>query len=123
VACDPPMPYLPRRIRQRMKYDHCVFCKNNGEDQMSVRSLQTVSLQHFRSVSSTGLPDGVFSNRESKFGSISECLAMKDVNFTDIGYSLLPFRRCFGNLVYFIVIFLYFSTFGTLYVPRKFWQP
>jgi len=28
-----PLPYLPRHIRQKVLFDFCVFCKNNGEDE------------------------------------------------------------------------------------------
>jgi hypothetical protein len=32
--CRQPQTYLPRGIRQRVKFEHCVFCQNNGEDEM-----------------------------------------------------------------------------------------
>ena len=28
-----PMPYVPRHIRQRTRFNFCVFCKNNGEEE------------------------------------------------------------------------------------------
>jgi hypothetical protein len=35
----------------------------------------------------------------------------------------MPFRLFYGRLVYFVVILVQFSSFGTYVVPRKIWQP
>jgi hypothetical protein len=70
------------------------------------------------------LPDGLFSNQKSKFGEISEGLAMKDVvvfyghlvHFTVFCYILWTFSIVRGNLVYFFLCWYF--------VPRKkIWQP
>jgi hypothetical protein len=70
-----------------------------------------------------GLPDGLFWNQKSQFGSIAELLARENlgkimdnlVNFTAIANILWPFGIFSGHLVY-------FSPFWYL-VPRKIWQP
>jgi hypothetical protein len=70
-------------------------------------------------MSPAGLPDGLFSNKKSKFGYISEGLAMKDagifyghlVHFF-FCYILWTFGIVRGNLVY-------FSRFGILYQEKS----
>jgi hypothetical protein len=65
---------------------------------------------------SPGLPDGLFSNQKSKFGSILEGLEMEDVgkyyrhllHFTVSCYFLWTFGIACGNLAYFF-------RFGILY--------
>jgi hypothetical protein len=55
------------------------------------------------------LPDGLFSNQESRFGSILEGLEMENVGifydrleyFTAIWYNLWPFGIAYNHLVYF----------------------
>jgi hypothetical protein len=64
----------------------------------------------------SGLPDGIFSNKKSRFGVILDGLAMEDVgifcghlvSFTAIWYILKPFGLFYGYL-------LYFSGFGMLH--------
>jgi hypothetical protein len=71
----------------------------------------------------TGLPDGVFSNKKSRFGYIFGGLAKKNlgifydhlVHFTAIENILWPFGIFCGHSVYFSP-FWYF-------VPRIIWQP
>jgi hypothetical protein len=71
----------------------------------------------------TGLPDGLFSNQKSQFGSILDGLAKENLDifydhfvyFTAIGNILWPFGIFCGNLVY-LSPFWYFG-------PRKIWQP
>jgi hypothetical protein len=68
----------------------------------------------------SGLPDGLFSNQNSKFGKILEGLAVEDVgifyghlvHFTVFWYILLTFGIVCGNLVY-------FSRFGILYQEKS----
>jgi hypothetical protein len=45
------------------------------------------------------------------------------VYFMSTWYILWPFGIFYGHLVYFMVILVYFSRFGTYVVPRKIWQP
>jgi hypothetical protein len=69
----------------------------------------------------TGLPDGIFSNKKSKFVLILEGLALEDVDifyvyliyFTAICHILWPFGIFSGNLVYFV----------PFWYARKIWQP
>jgi hypothetical protein len=73
----------------------------------------------------TRLPDGIFSNQKSQFGSILECLAMKDVGiiychlvyFMAIWYILWPFGICI-----FCSHFGIFSPFWFL-APKKSGNP
>jgi hypothetical protein len=70
------------------------------------------------------LPDGLFSNQKSQFGSILEGPGMENVDifydpceyFTDIWYNLSPFGKVCGHLVY----FFQFGKFGP---KKKIWQP
>jgi hypothetical protein len=69
------------------------------------------------------LPDGLFSNQQSKFRKILKGLALEDVgifyghlvHFTVFCFILWPFGIVRGNLVYYFP-FWYF-------VRRKIWQP
>jgi hypothetical protein len=69
------------------------------------------------------LPDGIFSNQNSKFGYIFEGLAAEDVGifygqlfyFTAIGFILWAFGKFCGPLVYFSLLWYV--------VPRNIWQP
>jgi hypothetical protein len=70
-----------------------------------------------------GLPDGLFSNQKSKFGSILEGIRKKNVYrfcdhleyFTALWYNIWPFGLVCCHLVY----FPHFGMFG----PRNIWQP
>jgi hypothetical protein len=74
-------------------------------------------------VSVAGLPDGLFSNQKSQFGSILEVPAMEDagtfydnlVYFTQILYIFWPFGIVYGHYVYFSPVWYV--------VLRKIWQP
>jgi hypothetical protein len=62
-------------------------------------------------VEGPGLPDGIFSNQKSQFGSIWEGLAIEDVG---IFYGhLVQYIR--GHLVYFMAIWYIFFRFGMLH--------
>jgi hypothetical protein len=60
-----------------------------------------------------GLPDGLFSNQKSQFGSIFDSLRLENV---DIFYGRLEYLRTFGDfydhLVHFVLMWYIFSGFG-----------
>jgi hypothetical protein len=70
-----------------------------------------------------GLPDGIFSNQNTKFGYILECLAMKDAGkfyghleyLTVIWYILWQFGISYGNLVYLMAIWYILWSFGIFF--------
>jgi hypothetical protein len=77
-----------------------------------------------------GLPDGLFSNQKSQFGSILEDPAMEDVGM----YIIWPFGLFCGHLVYFAAIWVSFKAmwyiFAFWYIfpvlvccTNKIWQP
>jgi hypothetical protein len=64
------------------------------------------------------LPDGLFSNQKSKFGSILEGLAREHFGMFYDNLVCLPTLKILetfhGHLVYFVVISYYLSRFGIL---------
>jgi hypothetical protein len=70
------------------------------------------------------MPDGLFSNPKSQFGSILEGLAMENVGM----HILCAFGILYGHWKYFIAIWYILWTFDIFspfwyVVPRKIWQP
>jgi hypothetical protein len=98
---------------------------------------QNSGLMCFRQISSfseSGLPDGTFSNRKSKFGQFLKGRAKENgsfygnlIYFTAIRNILWTFGIYCGNLVYFspfwyvyiVVIWYIFSRFGKLYLEKS----
>jgi hypothetical protein len=67
----------------------------------------------------SGLPDGLFSNRKSKFGYILDGLALEDVGiFYGHLVHLWSFLIFNGHLVYFVVIWYIFPHFGISYQEK-----
>jgi hypothetical protein len=69
---------------------------------------------------SPGLPDGLVSNQNPKFGYILYGLEMASVGiFLDLWSVLRPFGIFNGHLVYFGFVWYIFSRFGMLYQEKS----
>jgi hypothetical protein len=97
-----------------------VLARDVTQDRVRLRQLhvscqpQDALLQQGRpfalKLDKAGLPDGIFSNQKSQFGSILKSLTMKDVDlfYGHLIYFTANWYTCYDHLAYFVVIWYIF---------------